>query len=60
MANSTRVRRRHIEKKYEKLIGKLLKEMKDKTMGELWSEMDKLKAQMADEFERAGIELEHK
>lgn len=59
MANLLRSRLRRIQKKYDKLIGKLLKEMKDNTMGELWAELDKLKQQMAEEFERAGIVLEH-
>ena len=57
MANSQRVRRRRIEKKYEKLIGKTIKAMKDKTMGELWAEFDKLKEQMAKEFEMCNIDL---
>ena len=57
MANLQRSRRRRIEKKYEKLIGKKIKEMKDKTMGELWEEFDKLKEQMAREFEMCNIDL---
>lgn len=59
MANLLRTRKRRIEKKYEKLIGQKLKQMKDNTMGEFWAELDKLKQQMAEEFEKAGVKLEH-
>ena len=35
-----------IEKKYSKKIDKLLIKYADKTMGELWEELDKLKEKM--------------
>lgn len=47
-----------IEKKYTKLIDKKIKSMKDKTMTELWTELDKLKEQMSKEFEEKGIKIE--
>lgn len=62
MANLQKVRQRRIERKYEKLIGKTLKEMKDATMSELWAKLDEIKLQMAEEFKTKNveIELEHK
>ena len=50
--------RTDIEKKYERLIGATIKRMKNKSMAELWQELDKLKANMKEDFERAGIKLE--
>ena len=47
-----------IEGKYEIQIGKLIKRMKNKTMRELWIELDKLKEKMRNEFEREGIRIE--
>ena len=53
-----KAKRRRIEKKYEKKIGQLIEEYKDKTMGELWAKFDELKLQMKQEFDKAGINLE--
>lgn len=36
--------------KYDKLVAKTLEEYKDRTMGELWVELDRLKAEMAKEL----------
>lgn len=44
--------------KYDKLINETIERMKDQTMEELWCELDKLKQEMANEFELAGIKLE--
>ena len=54
-----KAKRRRIERKYEKKIGQLIEEYKDKTMGELWSKFDELKLQMKHEFDKAGINLEN-
>lgn len=51
-------KRRKIERKYSKLIGKLIEEYKDKTMGELWAKFEELKIQMKNDFDKAGIILE--
>ncbi len=53
-----KAKRRRIERKYEKRIGELIEEYKDKTMGELWPKFDELKLQMKKEFDKAGINLE--
>ena len=57
MANLLKVRRHRIEKKYEKIISETYERMKSegKSMGELWEELDKLKVQMKEDFEKAGI-----
>lgn len=59
MANSQKVKRQRIEKKYDKLISETIERMKDNTMQELWVELDKLKAQMKDDFIKAGILIEN-
>lgn len=51
MASNSKVKQNRIEKKYSKLIGNVLKEYKDKTMGELWIVLDDLKAKMKDELD---------
>lgn len=53
-----KIKRRKIEKKYEKIIGEIIEEYKDRTMGELWSKFEELKQQMKQEFDKAGINLE--
>lgn len=55
-----KIRKGRIEKKYTKLVEELIEKMKDASMGELWTELDKLKLQMKDEFIKAGIILEDK
>lgn len=57
MADLQKVRQNRIEKKYSKLIAKTIDRMKDCKMSELWVELDKLKSQMALDFEKAGIKL---
>lgn len=44
-----------IENKYSRKIEKLLVKYADKTMSELWVELDKLKANMKKEMEEIGI-----
>lgn len=44
-----------IEKKYSRRIAKLFERYADKTMGELWVELDKLKEKMAKEMAEIGI-----
>ena len=56
--DKVKTKRRKIERKYEKRIGQLIEEYKDKTMGELWTKFDELKLQMKREFDKAGINLE--
>lgn len=51
-------KRRKIERKYSKLIDKLIEEYKDKTMGELWAKFEELKIQMKNDFDKAGVILE--
>lgn len=53
MANRQKVRMHRLEKKYSKIIEKVLKEYKDKdkTMGELWEALDKIKAEMKEEMD---------
>lgn len=46
---------RRIERKYEYLIGSLLDNYKDKTMGEFWGALDNLKSQMKEEMRIAGV-----
>lgn len=43
-----------IEQRYEKLIGLKIEQMKDKTMGELWTELDVLKRKLKNDLERNG------
>ena len=59
MANSQKVKRQRIEKKYDKLISETIERMKDNTMQELWVELNKLKLQMKDDFIKAGILIEN-
>ena len=53
-------KQRRIERKYNNLIGQALIDYKDKTMGELWEYLDKLKADMEQEFIDAGVISENK
>ena len=53
-----KIRKGRIEKKYTKLVEELIDKMKDASMGELWAELDKLKLQMKEDFEKAGVVLE--
>jgi hypothetical protein len=53
-------KQRRIELKYNNLIGQALIDYKDKTMGELWEYLDKLKADMEQEFIDAGVISENK
>ena len=55
MANINKVRLNRLEKKYSKLIDKCIKRNKDKTMQELWVELDKIKADMKAEMEEKGL-----
>lgn len=52
MATNVKLKRRlaKIEKKYDEIIGELLKKYRHKTMGELWGELDKVKEQMGKEI----------
>jgi hypothetical protein len=43
-----------IEQRYEKLIGLKIEQMKDKTMGELWTELDVLKRKLKNDLKRNG------
>lgn len=53
-----KIKQRRIERKYEKLIGDLVEEYKDRSMGELWAKFEEVKLQMKQEFDKAGIKLE--
>ena len=55
MANINKVRLNRLEKKYSKLIDECIKRNKDKTMQELWVELDKIKADMKAEMEEKGL-----
>ena len=55
MANINKVRLNRLEKKYSKLINECIKRNKDKTMKELWVELDKIKADMKAEMEAKGL-----
>lgn len=57
MAISLKDKKRKIERKYGHLISKTIERMKDKTMAELWMELDKLEEQMKQDFEKAGLLL---
>ena len=52
MASNVKFKRRlaKIEKKYDAIIGELLIKYRNKTMGELWGELDKVKEQMGKEI----------
>lgn len=53
MAQNVKFKRRlaKIEKKYDKIIGELLVKYRNKTMGELWGELDHVKEQMGKEID---------
>ena len=55
MASKEKVRLNRPEKKYSKLIDECIKRNKDKTMQELWVELDKIKADMKAEMEEKGL-----
>ena len=55
MANINKVKMNRLEKKYSKLIDECIKRNKDKTMQELWVELDKIKADMKAEMEEKGL-----
>ena len=55
MASKEKVRLNRLEKKYSKLIDECIKRNKDKTMQELWVELDKIKADMKVEMEAKGL-----
>lgn len=55
MASNVKVRLNRLEKKYSKLINECIKRNKDKTMQELWVELDKIKADMKAELEEKGL-----
>lgn len=57
MAHSLKDNKRKIERKYKRLIGQTIDRMKDNSWDELVVELNKLKAQMKEEFEKAGILL---
>lgn len=53
-------KQRRIERKYNNLIGQALIDYANKSMGELWEYLDKLKADMEQEFIDAGVISEDK
>ena len=55
MASKEKVRLNRLEKKYSKLINECIKRNKNKTMQELWVELDKIKADMKAEMEEKGL-----
>ena len=55
MASKEKVRLNRLEKKYSKLINECIKRNKNKTMQELWVELDKIKADMKTEMEEKGL-----
>lgn len=55
MASKEKVRLNRLEKKYSKLIDECIKRNKNKTMQELWVELDKIKADMKTEMEEKGL-----
>lgn len=55
MASKEKVRLNRLEKKYSKLIDECIKRNKNKTMQELWVELDKIKADMKAELEEKGL-----
>ena len=44
-----------LEKKYGKKINDCIKRNKDKTMADLWTELDEIKADMKTEMEAKGL-----
>lgn len=44
-----------IENKYSRKVDKLIQRYQDRTMQELWVELDKLKAKMKEELAEIGI-----
>ena len=57
MAITLKDRQKKIERKYKRLIGQTITKMKDNTWDELMVELNKLKSQMKEDFEKAGIHL---
>lgn len=57
MARLLKNKKMKIERKYKRLIGQTIDRMKDNAWDELMVELNKLKAQMKEEFEKAGIFL---
>ena len=56
MARAKRIKTKEsVIAKYEKKINKAINKNWDKTMGELWEELDKIKKQMAEELKEFGI-----
>lgn len=53
MARNVKFKRKlaKIEEKYDKIIGEVLERNKNKTMGELWGELDQVKEQMGKEID---------
>lgn len=53
MASNVKFKRKmaKIEKKYDVIIGEVLKRNQNKTMGELWGELDQVKEQMGKEID---------
>lgn len=47
-----------IEKKYNKIVGKLLEDYKDREMAEFWAECDKIKEEMRKEIESIGYNMD--
>ena len=54
MANLKTVRMQRLEKKYGKKINDCIKRNKDKTMADLWAELDEIKEDMKNEMETKG------
>lgn len=52
---ASKVKLKRIEKKYNALVAECIKRNKDKTMQELWVELDKIKADMKAEMEEKGL-----
>lgn len=57
MSRSQKIKRRRIENKYSRLIDETIQRMQDAKMSELWQELDKLKYQMMQDFNKAGIPI---
>lgn len=56
MARAKRIKTKEsVIAKYERKINKAINKNWDKTMGELWEELDKIKKQMAEELKEFGI-----
>lgn len=55
MGNMNKVKMTRLEKKYGKLVGECLERNKDKTMAELWADLDKIRADMEAEMEAKGL-----